>query len=51
MTTPTENKKLNNFVNFDFFTKISGIDPCEKRINVQKLPKECSKCFREFCKG
>jgi len=25
---------LNNFVNFDFFfTKPSGIDPCEKRIN------------------
>ena len=26
---------LNNFVNFDFlFTKLSGIDPCEKRINI-----------------
>jgi hypothetical protein len=26
---------LNNFVNFDFlFTKLSGIDPCEKDINV-----------------
>ena len=25
---------LNNFVNFKFFfTKLSGIDPCEKRIN------------------
>jgi hypothetical protein len=25
---------LNNFVNFDFlFTKLSGIDPCEKCIN------------------
>ena len=23
---------LNNFVNFDFFS-LSGIDPCEKRIN------------------
>ena len=27
---------LNNFVNFDFsFTKLLGIDPCEKRINIQ----------------
>ena len=26
---------LNNFVNFDFlFTKLSSIDPCEKRINI-----------------
>ena len=26
---------LNNFVNFDFlFTKLSGIDPCEKHINI-----------------
>ena len=26
---------MNNFVNFDFlFTKLSGIDPCEKRINI-----------------
>ena len=27
---------LNNFVNFDFslFTELSGIDPCEKRINM-----------------
>ena len=26
---------LNNFVNFEFFfTKLSGIDPCEKRINT-----------------
>ena len=26
---------LNNFVNFEFFfTKLSGIDPCEKRINI-----------------
>ena len=29
---------LNNFVNFDFdfflFAKLSGIDPCEKRINI-----------------
>ena len=26
---------LNNFVNFDFsFTKLSGIDPCEKRNNI-----------------
>ena len=26
---------LNNFVNFDFsFTKLSGIDPCEKRFNI-----------------
>ena len=40
MTTPIEYKKdmvsttLNNFVNCDFFTKLSGIDPCEKRINT-----------------
>ena len=27
---------LNYFVNFDFLnTKLSGIDPCEKRINIQ----------------
>ena len=26
---------LNNFVNFDFsFTKLSGIDPCEKFMNI-----------------
>ena len=26
---------LNNFVNFELlFTKLSGIDPCEKRINI-----------------
>ena len=27
---------LNNFVNFDFFsTKLSGIEPCDKRINIR----------------
>ena len=26
---------MNNFVNFEvFFTKLLGIDPCEKRINI-----------------
>jgi hypothetical protein len=26
---------LNNFVNFQFFfTKLSGIDPCEQRLNM-----------------
>ena len=26
---------LNNFVNFEFFfTKLSGIDPCEKFVNI-----------------
>ena len=36
MTTPIEfQQTLNNFVNFDFFfTKLSGYDPCEKRIDM-----------------
>ena len=41
VTTPTEYKKymvstnVEYFVNCEsFFTKLSGIDPCEKRINI-----------------
>ena len=34
---------LNNFVNFDFFfTNLSGIDPCEKRIDIPFF-RACSK--------
>jgi hypothetical protein len=25
---------LNNFLSCDFFTELSGIDPCEKHINI-----------------